>query len=53
MLNKYEPLEFSWCKLLIVLLIVAWMIFKIVNSQNRSGYDHFIGIPKEWIKWVK
>lgn len=50
--KKYEPLKFSWWKLVIVLLIVIWMIFKIMNSQNRSGYDHFVGMPDEWIKWV-
>lgn len=51
--KKYEPLKFSWWKLVIVLLIVIWMIFKIMNSQDRSGYDHFVGMPDEWIKWVK
>jgi len=44
---------FSWKWFILVMITVIYMLYKIIISQDRSGYDHFIGIPKEWIKWVK
>lgn len=50
--NKKE-IKFIWWEFILIILLVIWMIFKIVNSQNRCGYDHYPGMPDEWIKWVK
>ena len=49
--NSPERVPLLWAIMIVVSIIcmfIAWAF-----DTNRSGYDHFIGIPKEWIKWVK
>ena len=38
---------------IILVLSIVGMFITWAFDTDRSGYDHFIGIPQEWIKWVK
>lgn len=49
--NSSELIPLIWV-IMIVLSIIGMFITWLFDT-DRSGYDHFIGIPQEWIKWVK
>lgn len=49
--NKSEQLPLIL--VIIIILSIIGMFITWAFDTDRSGYDHFIGIPKEWIKWVK
>lgn len=45
--------KFSWKWFILIMITIIYMFFKIIISQDRRGYDHYIGIPDAWIEWVK
>ena len=49
--NRSERIPLIWT-IIIVLSIIGMFIAWSLNT-DRGGYDHFIGIPQEWIKWLK
>ena len=48
---KPERLPLIW--VIIIILSIIGMFITWAFGTDRSGYDSFIGIPQEWIKWVK